>query len=501
MNVDTDQRRPNILFILADDLAIWGLGCYGNPEIRTPNIDSLAAGGVRFTDFYCTSPVCSPARASLLTGKMPSSHGVQDWVRGGNGDNDRPIDYLADHRAFTEILADNGYACGIVGKWHLGNSPDPKKGHTHWLVYPGGGGSYNDVELFGPDGPVQTQGYVSDVITEDAIDFMQRQKKAGQPFHLSVNFTAPHSPWVDQHPADLVESYSGCPFESCPQETRHPWIKNHPIEMQTTEQNAAAERGAVTTRDQLQGYFAAVTAMDRCVGRLREALHTLGIAEDTLIIFMSDNGFNCGHHGIWGKGNATFPQNMYDTSIKVPAIFSHPGTIPANVVSNQMLSGYDVMPTILEILDLGQELPPALPGRSFRGTLTDADGRPDNRPVVVYDEFGPTRMIRKRNWKYVHRYPYGPHELFDLANDPEERVNLLEDARVWEAGESDRLVRAAEMRAELEAWFARYSNPARDGRVHAVTGRGQMDLVGQPGVESFHGPEDRKDPASAFRSK
>jgi arylsulfatase A-like enzyme len=494
------NQKPNILFILADDLAIWALGCYGNPEIQTPNLDALAADGLRFTDFYCTSPVCSPARASLLTGKMPSSHGVQDWIRGGNGYADRPVDYLGEHLAYTEILAENGYVCGLSGKWHLGNSPVPQKGCTHWFVYPGGGGSYNDVRMFTPDGPIDTRGYVTDLIADDAIAFMREQVAAGTPFHLNVNFTAPHSPWVDQHPEDLVELYDDCLFATCPQETRHPWIKNHPIEMENTEQNASPDRRVVTTRDQLQGYFAAVTAMDRAIGRLRAELQALAIDRETLIVFMSDNGFNCGHHGIWGKGNATFPQNMYDNSVKVPAIVAQPGSVPAGVVCDTMLSGYDVMPTILDIVGLSAAFPAGLPGASFRAVL-EGHSPVAERPVVVYDEFGPTRMIRTRDWKYVHRYPYGPHELFDLANDPGERINLLEDKRIWDAGQQDRQSRAAAMHKELETWFLRYSDPLYDGRVQAITGRGQLDLVGRPGVEAFHPLEAKKDPASSFRSE
>lgn len=475
--------KPNIVFILADDLAIWALGCYGNHEIRTPNIDALAEEGVRFTDFYCTSPVCSPSRASLLTGKMPSSHGVQDWIRGGNGHNGPAIDYLAEHRAYPEILAENGYTCGISGKWHLGNGTQPQKGYSHWFSYPAGGGPYNDVTLYRNGEKVRTEGYLSDVLTEDAISFMREQVAEGNPFYLNVNFTAPHSPWVDQHPQDIVDSYADCAFESCPQEPRHPWIKNHPIEMHHTEQHASPQRGKVTVRDQLQGYFAAVTALDLCVGRIREEIRALGIEGDTLLVFTSDNGFNCGQHGIWGKGNATFPQNMYDSSVKVPMIIALPGRI-APRVADDMLSGYDVMPTILDFVGLGSEFPSGLPGESFLAAL-EARSPAGERPVVVYDEYGPTRMIRTRRWKYVHRYPYGPHELFDLINDPGERVNLLADQRVWDAAEPERQDLAATMRSELEAWFVRYTDPALDARVQAVTGRGQLRRVGDGG-EAFH---------------
>lgn len=483
----------NIVVVVADDLAVWALGCYGNPEIHTPHIDRLAADGIRFTEFYCTSPVCSPARASLLTGKIPSSHGVQDWIRGGNGGpRDPGIDYLADHRAYPEILAEHGYTCGLSGKWHLGDSPRPQKGYAHWFAHPSGGGSYHDVPMYRDGELVETEGYLTDVIADDAIGFIRTRAAAEGPFHLSVNFTAPHSPWVDQHPQELVDLYADCAFESCPQEPRHPWLAQpHPIELDNSERNASPARGKVTVRDELQGYFAAVTAVDRCVGRIRDELEALGIAQDTLLIFTSDNGFNCGHHGIWGKGNATLPQNMYDTSVKVPLIAVMPGRIAPGREDDRMLSGYDLMPTLLDVVGLGDEVPADLPGVSFADSF-DAPTPHDQRAVVVYDEFGPTRMIRTRDWKYVHRYPYGPHELFDLVNDPGEKVNLLDDGRVWDAGEADRHDRADAMRAELETWFERYADPRLDGRVQAITGRGQIELVGRPGVEAFHAAESRK---------
>jgi arylsulfatase A-like enzyme len=291
---------------------------------------------------------------------------------------------------------------------------------------------------------------------------------------------------VDQHPEEFVELYADCPFESCPQETRHPWIKQHPIELQHTDQHLSPGRRVATIRDNLQGYFAAVTAMDRAVGRLREELTSLGIERDTLVVFTSDNGFNCGHHGIWGKGNATFPQNMYDNSVKVPLIVAQPGAIAPGGTCDDMLSGYDVLPTILDLAGLGAEVPDGLPGRSFIDALAGERSNGGDRPVVVYDEMGPTRMIRTREWKYVHRYPYGPHELFDLVNDPGERINLLEDERILDAAEEDRRGRAASMRRELELWFARYADPRADGRLQPVTGRGQTTRVGEPGVDAFH---------------
>ena len=151
-------------------------------------------------------------------------------------------------------------------------------------------------------------------------------------------------------------------------------------------------------------------------------LDELALRSSTLVIFMSDNGMNCGHHGIWGKGNGTRPQNMYDTSVKVPCLFAQPGRI-APAVRDDLLSGYDVFPTLLDYLGIVDATGRRRPGRSFRGLLEHGIALRD-RDIVVYDEYGPVRMVRTREWKYVHRDPDGPHELYDLRRDPGERVNL-----------------------------------------------------------------------------
>ena len=181
----------------------------------------------------------------------------------------------------------------------------------------------------------------------------------------------------------------------------------------------------------LSGYFSAVTAMDRGVGRLLDWLEAQDLRQDTLVLFSSDNGMNMGHHGVFGKGNGTFPANMYDTSVKVPMLVSQPGSVPQGVVDESLLSHYDLFPTLLEYA--GISVSPAvaaagnLPGHSFAAILRGQRLASD-QPVVVFDEYGPTRMLRTKEWKYVHRYPYGPHELYDLVNDPSERLNLADSS-------------------------------------------------------------------------
>ena len=480
--------NPNVILILTDDQGIWAAGCYGNPEIRTPHIDRLAATGVRFENFFCTSPVCSPSRATLLTGRIPSRHGVHDWIRGGNIPPDAAL-YLEGQTTYTDVMAQHGYVCGISGKWHLGASQLAQHGFSHWFVHQRGGGPYNNAPMVRDGKLVDEPGYVTHAITDDALQFIEAQAQArgplrgpfaplrasaqGKPFYLSVHYTAPHSPWTG-HPQDIVDSYDDCPFQSCPQEPRHPWAQPFVDEH-------------LGNRESLKGYFAAVTAMDADVGRILDRLEALGLRRNTLVVFSSDNGYSCGHHGFWGKGNGTFPLNMYENSVKVPLLFSQPGRLPEGRVTSALASGYDLAPALLEYLNLpAQETAPiegdGLPGRSFLPVLSGASEVGRDSVVVsdAYAEYGPTRMLRTREWKYVHRYPYGPNELYDLTSDPDERQNL--------AGEPGQAHRIREMRQQLAEWFARYADPAMDGAALPVTGQGQATRISPQscGANSFY---------------
>ena len=446
------MAKTNVVFILSDDQGPWAAGCCGNPEIRTPNLDRLAAAGTRFENFFVATPVCSPSRATFLTGRICSQHGVHDWIREGNAGPDA-IRYLEGEVAYTDVLARHGWTCGLSGKWHLGDSQTPQHGFTDWFVHERGGGPYNDAPMVRNGQLVTEPGYVTDVITDEALCLLDKYARAGHPCYLSVHYTAPHSPWTG-HPQDIVDSYDDCPFESCPQEPPHPWcgpLGSH-----------------LGDRESLKGYFAAVTAMDANIGRILDALESNGLREDTLVCFFSDNGFSCGHHGFWGKGNGTNPRNMYENSVKVPALMSQPGRIPEGRTEPGMVSAYDFMPTLLDYLDLPMPQAPNSPGRSF---LPLVQGKPmdDREDVVVFDEYGPVRMIRTEEWKYVYRHAHGPNELFDLVNDPDERTNL--------AGEADRQGLVDELKQRMDDWFARYVIPGRDGLLQEAYCRGQVRRV------------------------
>ncbi|MBP5672465.1 MAG: sulfatase-like hydrolase/transferase [Victivallales bacterium] len=462
------QSHPNIVMFVSDDQGAWALGCAGNDELKTPTLDKLAANGVRFENFFCVSPVCSPARASLLTGRIPSDHGIQDWLRKGNIDDpegnfsgrDRAIGYLNGLDGFTDYLAQAGYVCGFSGKWHLGDSARPQKGYSYWEAYAFGGGDYNNYVWLDHGKPYRRTDYVTDYVTEKAIDFLHERHGKTEPFMLSVHYTAPHSPWAQRfHPPEIWHQYDNCPFNSTPNLPRHPW------------QSPTAPQGYTpeSRRENLQGYYTAITAMDTGIGHIMAELERMEILQDTLVIFSGDNGMNMGHHGIWGKGNGTFPLNMYDTSVKIPFIISWAGHIRANWVANGLHSHYDVFPTILDIAGIKNPLADRLPGHSFAHNLLEGNDEGEEN-VVVYDEYGPVRMIRSKDWKYVHRYPYGPHELYHLADDPDETQNLVDSPEYAS--------RVTAMRSQLRNWFAKYVNPSRDAVYEGVNGFGQNGMTG-----------------------
>lgn len=451
---------------MSDDQGPWAMNCAGTPELRTPNLNRIADEGIRFENFFCASPVCSPARASFLTGRIPSQHGVHDWIKRGNmidpegrtwhGPETR-IEYLEGLTAFTDVLTANGYTCGMAGKWHLGASDVPQKSHDFWCVHALGGDSYTDYWVFdNTDEMVNHTEYVTDYFTDRAIDFLEDHKDSDKPFCLSVHYTAPHAPWrQEEQPADIWDSYADTEF-SLPVEEPHPWNGWNP----------SPENRHKT----IQGYYTTITAMDQAIGRALDKLEELGMTDDTIVIFTSDNGYSMGHHGITGKGNGTFPLNMFEESVKVPFLAKFPGKFPAGVVNSDLVSHYDFMPTLLDYL--GMENPEAdkLPGRSFAEILRGNALGWDNDEVVVCDEYGPNRMLRTTDWKYVHRYPEGPNELYHLAEDPGEKVNLVDDP-------AHTAVRAS-MKSRLDEWFDEYVLADFDGaKLDGCKGRGQLDLV------------------------
>lgn len=488
--------RPNVLLVVTDDQGPWALGLE-SPEIQTPTLDRLAREGTYLRRFFCASPVCSPARASLLTGRMPSAHGVHDWLRPQGVDKPQPPgSYLDDIPTIAQVLDGAGYRCGMAGKWHVGYSHQPAAGYDYWYAHRFGGGPYYDAPIWEFDDATgrttdnATEAteprYFTDAVGEHAVDFLRRHAAdAGEtPFFLQLTTTAPHDPWTDgNHPEDLVSLYDETDFPSIPDEGEsHPWSRGD-------FSWAAANRHA-----NLAGYAASVTGVDRMVARVLAELEQQELLENTIVLFTSDNGFSCGHRGIWGKGNGTWPLNFFENSIRVPFIAWGQG-IAAGAVSDEPVSATSLFETIMELTGTDAPVDPLRVGRSVAPLLrgeqapngdggsggdedsggdrdSDGDGsagRDSAPPVLVLDEYGGNRMIRTRRWKYVTRVE-GPTELYDLQADLEERENLAEDP--------DHADTRALLHEMLRESFARHSETGLDGWDLPVTGHGQRGPVG-----------------------
>ena len=466
------KKQPNILFILSDDQGAWAMHCAGTPELITPSLDRLASEGMMLTSFFCASPVCSPARASLLTGRMPSAHGIHDWLRSGNlsaevcagldnpysnADEREPIAYLDGIPAFTDELARAGYTCALSGKWHMGDSMTPQHGFSRWYTIGKGGCCYYHPDVI-EDGRISMRHgeYVTDLFTDNALKYLDELAARPEPFFLSVNYTAPHAPWGEEHhPRKYLDMYRNCDFASIPDVPDHENMTTGPV------------YGTPRRRENLTGYFAAITAMDAGIGRLLDRLDELGIAEDTLVIFTADNGMSMGHHGIWGKGNGTWPMNMYDTAVKVPFIARMKGIAPGTR-RDEPVSACDLFPTLCELAGVTPAPDPMRPGVSFLPLLRGEPG--GDRCAIVYDEYGPTRMIRTQRFKYVHRFCYGPNELYDMQADPGEEHNLY--------GQPEYDDTVLELRTRMLRWFDEHTVPELNGAREPVTGSGQFGRAG-----------------------
>ncbi len=501
--MNNTQKQPNIIFILSDDHGSWATGCYGNQEVITPNIDKIANQGITFNNFFCTSPVCSPARASILTGKIPSQHGVHDWLNGGNlakeqfsdtkvplstyeqmvahtnanlqnfdsnlqvklyeteryaqtiANEKEQIPYLQGFPTFSSVLANNGYTCGFSGKWHLGATATKQAGFSFWKPISKGGTDYMFPEIFEDGKIVIKEQYVSEYIADNAIDFLNSQTKE-QPFLLCVNFTAPHSPWrKSSHPSKFWDLYDDCLFSTVGDVNFHKYAS--PTAPYPKNKKQAVEL--------MRGYYTAISAMDDQIGRILKQVEANALDDNTIIVYCSDNGMNLGQHGVWGKGNGTFPLNFYEESIKVPFVYYDPRT-NINKIENSFFSQYDIFPTIIDVCGINYKFDSSFPGNSFY-TVLNSSQRKDHH-LVVFDEYGANRMIRSKRFKYIYR-TYFEDELYDLENDSSETINLINDKNYQEQLNS--------LKTHLNDWFSTYTTSKYDGQMLSVSGFGQFTSI------------------------
>ncbi len=417
----------NIVVVMSDDHGQWCSGPYGNEEIQTPTLDFMAERGIRMENAFCPTPVCSPARASFATGRRPSQHGVHDWIRIADDDGDR--EWLADEDTIPELLGDAGYRTGLAGKWHCGHTAVPEQfDEVHSI--------HHSDDFEGSRFSLKRDRCVADGAVEMIDDFSSEER----PFFLFVGFAGTHGGW-DGEPERLVAQYEHSGFEDIPEDTTYRYGD-----------------GDVIRRDDpqlsLANYYAAVQGIDEQVGRLFDTLDDAGELENTVTVYTADHGHNCGHHGIWGKGNGTVPQNMLEESIRVPLIVGPHGGVEGRQVREEFVDHCDLFQTLLDAAGVEPPADRAYPGQSYWRQLSRVGGDPSWEQVQI-GEYGDVRMIRTERYKLVRRYFDAPDLLFDLEHDPRETRNVIDDPA------HEHVVSG--LKRQLQAAFEQYSEPGNEG--------------------------------------
>lgn len=402
---------PNIILIMADDLGYGGIGCYGNEEIRTPNLDALAAEGIRFTDFHANSTVCTPTRAALLTGRYQQRSGLEGviYVRGDT----REVGMDMTETTIAELLRDQGYATGIMGKWHLGYKKEYNPiyhGFDEFYGYVSGNvdfhSHYDNAGIYDwwhNTDSLYEEGYVTDLITEHAVDFIEANRD--QPFFLYVPHEAPHAPFQGRR--DTAYRYPDREFSYY-----------GPVE------------------DKHAAYREMVEVMDEGIGKIVTKVREMGLEENTLIVFLSDNGAerDYGDNGPL-RGHKT---NLYEGGIRVPGIAYWKGKIgPA--VSDATVMSFDWMPTFLSLASAKKPDDLALDGADLSGHLLAGDALPSR---TLFWRYRSQKAVRLGDWKLL--LTEQDTTLYNLRSDLSETTNLA-------AEQPDRV---REMLSQLATWEA-----------------------------------------------
>jgi len=435
--VSGQSEKPNIIFILTDDQAPWAFGASGDLNADTPNMDQLVNNGAYFKNAFTTTPVCSPARASIMTSRYASEYGILDFIP-------HPDHKLYDPTynpgldpesiTFAEVLQEAGYATALVGKWHLGDwtqSSDKRfhptnHGFDYFMGLTGGGTTPSNPKLELNGKLRQFSGLTTDILTDHAIKFIRKNKNKN--FLLCLNTRAPHGAWLP------VSEEDWAPFEN-----KNIYIPNP----------AYPDLDVQKVTSEMREYLASTRGVDRNLGRIISLLKELEISERTIIMFFSDHGYNMGHNGIKHKGNGiwitkTKPEdtenisgkyrpNLYDNSLKVPAFVYWPSVVSPDVVIHNTVTTLDIYPTIVEMagaklpqnhLVRGRSLVPMLKGEKMEDWDDDFYGE---YSMINYSN-AYMRCYRTQEWKLVRDF-LNPErdELYHIAFDPEENINLIHD--------------------------------------------------------------------------
>lgn len=445
------QPRPNILYIMSDDHAAHAISSYGSKVNQTPQIDRLAKGGMRFENCFAVNSICSPSRATILTGKYSHLNGVPTFNR---FDGAQPT--------VAKYLQAGGYYTGMLGKWHLGSDPT---GFDKWKILPGQG-LYFDPAFLSPDGREVIKGYVTDIITDLAIEFLENRPK-DKPFFLMCHHKAPHRSWEpdEKHramfanrsipePATLRDDYAGRTdaIRECQQKVfqdltrrdlklqppadltgpaRNQWLAVKPTEVEVEVEGKVQKLtgdalNAWKYQRYLQDYLACVQSVDDSVGRLLDWLDKSGLTENTVVIYTSDQGFFLGDHGLYDK------RFIYEESIRMPFLVRWPKAVKPGTVQNALAINPDFAPTFLDLAGLpiasdmqGRSLVPLLKGEKPGDWRTSFYYRYYHDPGDhnTRAHYG----VRTETHKLVYFWKKDQWEMYDLLKDPEELRNLYPD--------------------------------------------------------------------------
>jgi arylsulfatase A-like enzyme len=451
--------RPNVLFLFADDQRADTIGAHGNPHIRTPHLDRLAAAGFSFRCNYIfggnSGAVCVPSRAMLMSGRT--------WFH---------VDHsLKGARLLPEVLGENGYVTFGTGKWHNGEESWRRAFQRGRNIFFGGMADHTRVPVrdLGPDGKLTPQRiggqFSSELFAEAAIDFL-RGHDGRKPFFLYVAFTAPHDPRMppEEFRKAYYQSPPPLPANFLPQLP----FDNGMMRQVRDEDLAPWPRTERIVRDQLAEYYGLITHLDEQVGRILAALGETGQAENTLVIYAADNGLAIGSHGLLGK------QNVYEHSMRVPLIISGPG-IPRGKSSRSLTYLLDLFPTLCDTLGIAP--PPDLEGRSLRPLWEGRRKRIRESAFLPFLDL--QRAVRDERWKLVCYPKTGYQQLFDLRSDPEERFDL--------ANRPEGARRARRLLKVMHEWQGKVGDPVTVPRENRRPE--PVDLTGQKRTPDQWQPE------------
>jgi N-acetylglucosamine-6-sulfatase len=431
-SVPAEAAPPNIVFVLVDDLRHDALGVTGHPFVKTPNIDRIGREGAVFRNTFVTTPLCSPSRASFLTGQLVRTHGVR-----GNGNNSALSHKLV---TFPKLIQQAGYETGYVGKWHMGNDDSPRPGFDRWVSFKGQGAHLNpQINVDGK--PEQVAGYMTDILSDHAVEFVTKPRS--KPFLLYLAHKAVHGPFV---PAERhKELYADQPIKRTPNandDNKDKPVLLRPVPNQPARPNQPRRARAQAADQLVRNQLRMLTAIDEGIGRILKSLEESKQLDNTVIVFTSDNGYFWGEHGLGDKRWA------YEESIKIPLLVRYPGKIKAGTQLNHLALNIDIAPTLLEIA--GAAIPKEVQGVSLMPMLQE------NRAVrarAFLEYFNEPRFrtpswraVRTERWKYV-RYDGMPEmdELFDLQSDPYEMSNAISKPEAQQT--------LKDLRSDLETQF------------------------------------------------